>query len=323
MCLDRSPSGLRHPAPFLTSRSRHDHGRVYESEPFRESAVTFSRHSPANSHRRSNGNGAHHSPPKSARHPAPWDASGVKPPGKHILAFDSPREPSPKADLVKRIRKHVTDGTESDQISQRRAHSDRPQIRQSDPKLKRRVAETESKVKSAWEPTVNGIKPETVREHRRPSSSQVKKPAVRTPLKERTVSEPTSPVQPSTTANTGRSSVNDLRTNPISQSTPKEQSTADFFEGDSPAPDQAKKPEKPSPPPPPAVKQRMFNIRSLVLTFISSDELAEIDQSIREKDSKRIQNEKQSRILPPSTDESKRFLSLSIQLIIFLLFRCF
>ena len=316
-CLDRLPSSLRHPAPFLTSRSRHDHGRAYEPEQFREPAITFSRHSPANSHRRSNVNGAQHSPSKSARHPAPWDASGVKPPSKHILAFDSPRESSPKADLVKRIRKHVTDGTESDQVSQRRAHSDRPQIRQSDPKLKRRVAETESKVKSAWEPTVNGIRPETDREHRRPSSSQVKKPTMRTPPKERTLSEPTSPVQPSTRTNTDRSSVKHLPAKPVFQSPPKEPSTTDFFEGDSPIPDQAKKPEKPRSPPPPAVKQRMFNIRSPVLTFISSDELAEIDQSIQERASKKIKNERRSPILSPSTDQSKRFLSRSIRPIVF------
>ena len=235
MILDRLPSGLRHPSRFVTSRPRPDHGHVYKPEP----TVTFSRERPTS---------VNGSPSKSARHPEPWDASGVKPTSKYILAFDSPREEPPKAELVKRIRKQVAD---SDPIAQRRAQSDRPQIRQSDPKSKRRVAEVESKVKSTWEPTVNGISPATVREARRPSSSQVKKPP-----QAKTISEPTSPVQPSSSANTGRSSENGHTPKPVSQSTPKDRSESESF--------QAK------PPPPLAVKQRRSITRRKIDLFSST-----------------------------------------------------
>ena len=48
-------------------------------------------------------------------------------------------------------------------MQQRRVVSARTKVRTDDPKFKHRIAETESKVKSAWEPTVNTVQPVNVK----------------------------------------------------------------------------------------------------------------------------------------------------------------
>lgn len=82
------------------------------------------------------------------------------------------------------------DETESETVSQRQRSSDRVQIRTSDPKQKRRNANAESKVKSAWEPTVTGL--------HQPTGSESRSG---TPVKQRTDVTPTNPKEKSISRN--------------------------------------------------------------------------------------------------------------------------
>ncbi|UJR38095.1 hypothetical protein I4U23_030775 [Adineta vaga] len=148
-------------------------------------------------------------------------------------------EPTLKSerDMPTRVRSAI-DGIESDQVSQRKTSSNQPHIRTSDPKFKRRIENAESKVKTAWEPTVTGLSQSPVKESKPPTSHLIKQTTFVTPPKSHAKpvpSEPSTPVkkpitvppQPSTTASTGRSSVNDLPIKPMFESTPRDQSIAE------------------------------------------------------------------------------------------------
>jgi len=161
--------------------------------------------------------------------------------------------------------KYDIDGTESEPVSQRKTVSDRTKIRTSDPKLKKRIANTESKVKSAWEPSITGLTQSAVKEPKPPSPFPVKKITTSTPTKSKVKSVPsesTAPIKnvvtaPPTTINTDRSSLNDEPSKPIFESTPRNEnnnSVEDLFENESHTSEQSKKEELPRQPPPPTEK---------------------------------------------------------------------
>ncbi|CAF1016129.1 unnamed protein product [Adineta ricciae] len=148
-------------------------------------------------------------------------------------------EPTPRSnrDIPTRVRSAI-DSAQSDPTSGQKGSSSQPEIRLHDPKFKRRIANAESKVKSAWEPTVIGLSSSTVKEANPPMPQSIKQTKVVTPPRSQTKpapSEPSTPVkkfitvppQPSIAASTAPSSVHDLPTKPIFESTPRNQSVAE------------------------------------------------------------------------------------------------
>lgn len=142
---------------------------------------------------------------------------------------------------------HIIDEAESEPIPQRKASSDRVTIRSDDPKFKKRIANAESKVKSAWEPSVTSLTRSNVKDFKPPKSKVKSDP-----------SEPTAPTKkvpptPTTATNTGRSSINDVPSKPIFESTPRnenDESADDLFEKESQTSEPSKKTELPRRPPP-------------------------------------------------------------------------
>ncbi len=70
--------------------------------------------------------------------------------------------PTSNPDYDSSTRRRVNDEIESEPMSQRKP-SDRVQIRSSDPKLRKRIQNTESKIKPMWQPTVTGFTESTVK----------------------------------------------------------------------------------------------------------------------------------------------------------------
>lgn len=131
------------------------------------------------------------------------------------------------------------DETQSEPRSERRTHPERTKIRTTDPKMKKRLSEAESKIKSTWQPTVNGIS--------RPSGKE-SKPSTPVPKRKSIVSEPTTPTEPVVTnpspPESDRSSLNNAPRKPKDRSTPKNQTDAnkndetveDLFDSQPPTP---------------------------------------------------------------------------------------
>lgn len=161
--------------------------------------------------------------------------------------------------------KRVNDEIESEPTSQRKP-SDRVQIRTDDPKQRKRIQNTESKVKPMWQPTVTGLTGSTAKE-RTPNASP----------KSKVKSAPSEPTAP-TTINTSRSSLNDVPAKSVDESTPRNQN--DTHENDHSADDlfenESHTSEPPRPPPPiekkptpqqPSAELRKFYFNVYLYTF--------------------------------------------------------
>ncbi|CAF1135267.1 unnamed protein product [Adineta steineri] len=173
----------------------------------------------------------------------------------------------PEYDTTTRKRMSI-DGTESEPISQRKTSPSRFRIRNGDPKLKRRIANAESKVKSAWKPTVTGLSQRTTKETKPPTPQFVKQTTINTPPKSKVKSVPSTPIKkvetapspppPPITTTTGRHSPTDIPTEPIFESTPRNQSIVnknddsvmDLSDNESHISERSNKNELPHPPPP-------------------------------------------------------------------------
>jgi hypothetical protein len=233
------------------------------SDPYRESNASFSNTKPV-----WRPNGAHAPPPKpkSSSREASWKPTGIANKTKHIRAFQPTLKP--EYDVPTTEKSIIIDATESEPIPQRKILPNRTKIRGGDPKLKKRIANAESKVKSAWEPTITGLSQSTTKEAKPPIPHLVQKQTtITTPPKIKSVpSEPATPIKkvvtappqpPTTNANTDRSSLNDIPTKPIFESTPRNQSivdenddsAADLFGNESRTSERSKKQELPHLPP--------------------------------------------------------------------------
>ncbi|CAF3090106.1 unnamed protein product [Rotaria sp. Silwood2] len=162
-------------------------------------------------------------------------------------------EPTLKPELTASIK------TEKESVLQSKKIKTHKKIPSADPTLRRRVTKAESKVKSAWDATA------TVKEPKPPISHPVKKTTTTIPLKTKVKAVPSQPIVPvkqivstlPTTTDTGRSSLNDVATKPMFQSTPKNQSivdendesVADLFDNESQISEASKKQVIPHPPP--------------------------------------------------------------------------
>lgn len=166
-------------------------------------------------------------------------------------------EPTLKPELTAPIR------AQTEPVFQKRPIKNQSVVRSGDPKLKKRIATAESKVKSAWE------QPTTTVKEPRPSivPRPIQKPITTKtlPPKPKVKSVPFQPIvpfkntnpPPPIAADTGRSSLNDVPTKPLFQSTPRNQSIVgddddyvdDLFENESQVIESPKKPVIPHPPP--------------------------------------------------------------------------
>ena len=145
-------------------------------------------------------------------------------------------EPSVKPELVEALR------AESEVMRPQKIVKSRARIPGGDPQLRARIAQAESKVKSAWRDTGTGANPPVARERKPPMARPIQKSTVTLPPKSKTApvpSRPAAPIKkvlprPAATApvDTGRSSLNDIPTKPLFQSTPMNQSVVDEHEGD-------------------------------------------------------------------------------------------
>jgi hypothetical protein len=150
---------------------------------------------------------------------------------------------------------------ETEPVLQKKTIKNQTKISSANPKLKTRIANAESKVKTAWQSTT------TVKEPKPPIPRPVQKTTTTTTIPPKTTvksvpSQPIVPVKkvvpaPPTTTDTGRSSLNGIPTKPMFQSTPRNQSivdgndnsVADLFENESQISQRPKKQEIPHPPP--------------------------------------------------------------------------
>jgi len=259
LILERPSSSSRHRSPYVSSRNRSNSAQLNTSDPYRESNASFSNTKPV---WRPNGAHAPPSKPKSSSREASWKPTGIANKTKHIRAL------KPEYDVSTTEKRIIIDGTESEPIPQRKILPNRTKIRNGDSKLKKRIANAESKVKSAWEPTITGLSQSTTKEAKPPIPRLVQQQTtITTPPKIKSVpSEPATPIKkvvtappqlPTTNTNTDRSSLNDIPTKPIFESTPRNQSivdenddsAADLFGNESRTSEQSKKQELPRRPP--------------------------------------------------------------------------
>jgi hypothetical protein len=269
----RSPPRHRQ-SPFLpTRRARRDSS----SQAARRPKFTFSSAGPewrpTGSVKRSKFIGSN-DPPSETRPPRPertWNPAGSVNKTKPIRAFDPVRKPSlvkSQENLWKPSSKTASEKvpryfeptlkpelTAPLPLAPRKTMKNTKRVPSADPKIKTRIAQAESKVKSAWQPSANDPKPPVARPTQRPATTIPAKPLVkpvprppRAPVKKPVVTAPA-------IADTGRSSLNDVPTKPMFQSTPVNQSvvgdeTDDLFENESDISVQPTKPPVPSTPPP-------------------------------------------------------------------------
>ena len=137
-------------------------------------------------------------------HEPVWHPPSVNRPPKPPKYF----EPTMKPELVVPIRKETTT-----------VLNKKPRVQSADPKLKTRIAKAESKVKSAWEqPTATTI----VQKPKPPiAPGVVQKPKVKPAPVKKFVRPAPVPID------TGRSSLKDVPTKPMFESTPRDQSLVD------------------------------------------------------------------------------------------------
>ncbi|CAF1104961.1 unnamed protein product [Rotaria sordida] len=228
---ERPSSSSRYRSPSVTSGNRPDSAPFHVSDEYQESNASFSNTVPI---RQQNGSikqskfiDSHipSSKSKSSRQETSRNSADVTHKRRHSRTYDphnessssrtrkpiwhppsktisekSPKyfEPTLKSKYDVPTGKHITDGTESEPISQRKTLSDRTKIRNGDSNLKKHITNADSKVKSAWEPTVDGL-----------SKSTVKEP------------------KPSTTTNTDQNSLHNESIKPTTKPISKNQSIVD------------------------------------------------------------------------------------------------
>ncbi|CAF1278381.1 unnamed protein product [Rotaria magnacalcarata] len=177
-----------------------------------------------------------------------WRPASKSLSGKHPKYF----EPTVKPELVTAIKK------EKEPVLQRKkVKTDEVKIPNGNPVLKSRIAKAESKVKSAWEGTTT-----TTKEPRPPIPRLSKTVTTAKPSKIKLKPAPSKPVVSSenivppleANVDTGRSSLNNIPTKPLFQSTPKNQSMiddgfADVFDNKSQTSETSRKPDIPHQPP--------------------------------------------------------------------------
>jgi hypothetical protein len=199
-------------------------------------------------------------------------------------------EPTLKPELIVPITQQTAP------LLQRKTIPIEKRISTADPKLKTRIAKAESKVKSVWEPTT------TDKEPKPPIPRAVKKATTVIPpkLKVKPIpSQPTAPIKkiipaPPTTTNTGRSSLNDVPTKPLFQSTPLNQSVVDegddpddMFGNESQVSEPLKKPEVPRPPfltgktPTELRMYSFFDVTFLIVMFLAKIPASEPDKGTK------------------------------------------
>jgi hypothetical protein len=259
--------------------------------PLRRSAVSFSNTAPVwrpngtIKHPKFIGSNAPPSKPKPKPQEPTWNPAGTANKAKPFRAFDpvskslptkSPEpvwkpssktigkkplkyfEPTMKPELIVPFQKETVP------VLQKKP----TRIFNADSKLKTRIAKAESKVKSAWEPTTTDpeSKPPVVP---RPMKKTINppKPKVKSLPSRSTVPVKKPVPAPPITTDTGRSSLNDVPTKPLFESTPRNQSINedpdDLFENESKISEPSKKPEIPHPPPQIEItptKLRMFSV---------------------------------------------------------------
>ncbi|CAF2915067.1 unnamed protein product [Rotaria sp. Silwood2] len=212
---ERPSSSSRHQSSAVTYRTHPDSAPSYASDEYQESNGSPKQPKFIDSHIPS-------SKSKSSLHKTSRNPADVTHKTKHIRTYDPHNESSSSSRTRKPIwhppsktvstkspkysevllkpeydvstEKRIIDGTESEPVSQRKTLSNRTKIRNGDSNLKKRIANADSKVKSTWEPTVNGL-----------SKSTVKEP------------------KPSATTNTDQNSLNNESTKPIIEPTSKNQ----------------------------------------------------------------------------------------------------
>ncbi|CAM4884049.1 unnamed protein product [Rotaria socialis] len=182
------------------------------------------------------------------------EPAGVWRPASKPLSVKHPKyfEPTVKPELVTAIKK------EKEPVLQRKKiKTDEVKIPNGNPVLKSRIAKAESKVKSAWEGTTT-----TTKEPKPPIPRPSKTVTIAKPSKIKVKPAPSKPVVSSknivppleTNVDTGRSSLNNIPTKPLFQSTPKNQSItddgfADVFDNESQVLETPRKPDIPHQPP--------------------------------------------------------------------------
>jgi hypothetical protein len=215
-----------------------------------------------------------------------WNPPSKKHPAKHPRYF----EPTLKPELTGPIR------TQTEPVLRKQPSKSEKKKLSGDPKLKTRIANAESKVKSTWESTttVSQPKPPIVpRPDKKittviPSKTNVKsvRPEPIVPVKKVV---PTPPID----TDTGRSSLNDVPKKPMFESTPRNQSidkdyADDSFEHESQTIEPPKKQVIPHPPPqiektPP--KPRMYSVFShlilLTILFLAHTTAPEPDKGTK------------------------------------------
>ncbi|CAF4342496.1 unnamed protein product [Rotaria sp. Silwood2] len=185
----------------------------------------------------------------------------IQPKSRLASGKERPRSSSPPKYFEPTLKPELTASikTEKESVLQSKKIKTHKKIPSADPTLRRRVTKAESKVKSAWDATA------TVKEPKPPISHPVKKTTTTIPLKTKVKAVPSQPIVPvkqivstlPTTTDTGRSSLNDVATKPMFQSTPKNQSivdendesVADLFDNESQISEASKKQVIPHPPP--------------------------------------------------------------------------
>ena len=220
--LERPSSSTQHRSPYLNPHIRSDGRPVHGSTRSHQPNDSFS----SNAHSPKHDDRIWHPPSRKIPH---------KPP-KHY-------EPTLGPDH---------DETQSEPRSERKPLPDQTKIRTTNPKMKKRIADAESKIKSTWQPTVIGIPRSSGKESKPSTPVPTKKTTTDTPRKPKEkpiVSEPTTPIKPVVTdprppPDSDRSSLSDVPTKPQDHSTPKNQtdtnknndSVEDLFDSEPPTP---------------------------------------------------------------------------------------
>ncbi|CAF3438336.1 unnamed protein product [Rotaria sp. Silwood1] len=228
---ERPSSSSRYQSPPVTSRNRPDSAPFYASDEHQESNASFSNTLPIRRPNSSIKQSEHidsripSSKSKSSLHETSRNSTDVMHKTKHIRTYDPHNESSSsrtrrpiwhpssktvsgkppkyfelslKSEYDVPTGKRIIDETESEPVSQRKTVSNRTKTRHEDSNLKKRNATVDNQVKSAWEPTVNGL-----------SKSTVKEP------------------KPSTTTNADQNSSHNESTKPMIEPTSKNQKTVD------------------------------------------------------------------------------------------------
>jgi hypothetical protein len=249
---DRPPSGPAHRSMFIQpSRARRDSApnAVHRSAVSSSSTTPIWRPNGAIQQSKFIGSNAPPVKSSSIQHEPLWNPAFRTQKSKPIRAFDPtskfsstnmhepvwhpslkvpPEKPSKYFETVARSEPSASHTIERPSVSKRKVKKKPSIVSSTDPRLKERIAQAESKVKSAWQGTT--LPPQAPRapssmnkqSTQRPPSKLKVKPTVNQPVRQNFKPNPV----PAVPVDTGRSSLNDVPTAPMFQSTPMNQSLA-------------------------------------------------------------------------------------------------